>query len=129
MDIHLPDGVEDKEYLERLEGPVTTGLAAFRPDLLVYVAGADPYYDDQLGGLCLSMEGLQARDRLVVESALKAGVPVAVVYAGGYASQLGDNLIGTRMSVVMSPLALNLAFSSIARAKPTMVCSPTERRA
>jgi len=88
VDIHLEDGATDEEYLERLRGPLEAGLEKHKPQLLVYVAGADPYLDDQLGGLCLSMEGLMARDRLVFEKALEHRVPVATVLAGGYAAQI-----------------------------------------
>jgi acetoin utilization deacetylase AcuC-like enzyme len=90
IDIDLADGATDQEYLDRLRDPYLTALAVFRPQLLLYVAGADPYYEDQLGGLCLTVEGLLARDRLVLEAALQRRVPVAVVCAGGYAMQLPD---------------------------------------
>jgi acetoin utilization deacetylase AcuC-like enzyme len=58
FDIHLQDGTTDEEYLEKLAGPCQAAIAGFRPDLVMYVAGADPYYGDQLGGLSLSLEGL-----------------------------------------------------------------------
>jgi acetoin utilization deacetylase AcuC-like enzyme len=64
----------------------------FRPDLMLYVAGADPFYEDQLGGLSLSMEGLQERDRLVFKTALERGIPVAVTLAGGYARNVADTV-------------------------------------
>jgi acetoin utilization deacetylase AcuC-like enzyme len=90
IDLDLADGTTGQEYLDRLRDPYLTALAVFRPQLLLYVAGADPYYEDQLGGLCLTIEGLLARDRLVLEAALQRRVPVAVVCAGGYAMQLPD---------------------------------------
>lgn len=92
VDVHLPDGVGDQEYLEKLAEVCQTALTEFRPDLLLYVAGADPYRDDQLGGLALTLEGLKQRDRLVMEMALKQHVPVAVSLAGGYAMQLDDTV-------------------------------------
>jgi acetoin utilization deacetylase AcuC-like enzyme len=92
LDIDLADGATDKEYLDHLREPYQAAISVFKPQLLVYVAGADPYFEDQLGGLCLTMEGLQARDRMVMETALEHKVPVAVVYAGGYAMQLGDTV-------------------------------------
>ena len=64
----------------------------FRPELIVYVAGADPYVEDQLGGLAVSMEGLRERDRLVIHAALEQGVPVAIVLAGGYAQSVEDTV-------------------------------------
>ena len=92
MDIHLADGVGDAEYLERLEKGLRTAWHIFHPELVVYVAGADPYCEDQLGGLSLTFEGLAKRDRLVMQHALGGGVPVAVVLAGGYAANVADTI-------------------------------------
>ncbi len=92
LDIHLPDGVTDEEYLHRLGNGYRAALAMFQPQLLVYVAGADPYCEDQLGGLSLSMEGLRERDRLVLWSALHNHIPVAIVLAGGYAVNTYDTV-------------------------------------
>lgn len=92
IDIHLADGVGDAEYLGKLGGPYETAVAGFRPDLVMYVAGADPYCEDQLGGLNLTMEGLRARDRLVMETALRYRAPVAIVLAGGYAYSISDTV-------------------------------------
>jgi acetoin utilization deacetylase AcuC-like enzyme len=64
----------------------------FNPELLVYVAGADPYYEDQLGGLSLTFDGLMERDRLVMWEALHRRIPVAVVLAGGYAHSAEDTI-------------------------------------
>ncbi len=91
IDVDLRDGVEDAEYLDRLDGALKVALS-FSPDLLVYVAGADPYRDDQLGGLALTIDGLKRRDRLVFETALAQSVPVAVVLAGGYARDTDDTV-------------------------------------
>ncbi len=92
IDIHLPDGVGDEEYLRRLHDPLLAAITGFGPDLVVYVAGADPYYQDQLGGLALTMEGLKERDRLVMEAALSHRAGVAVTLAGGYALKLEDTV-------------------------------------
>ena len=92
LDIHLPDGVGDEEYLHRLGNGYRTALTLFHPELLVYVAGADPYCEDQLGGLSLSFEGLRERDRLVLWTALHGRIPVAVVLAGGYAVNTNDTV-------------------------------------
>jgi acetoin utilization deacetylase AcuC-like enzyme len=91
IDVDLPDGVEDSEYLDRLGGALKVAMS-FEPDLLFYVAGADPYREDQLGGLALTIEGLKRRDRLVFETALAQSVPVAVVLAGGYARDTDDTV-------------------------------------
>jgi acetoin utilization deacetylase AcuC-like enzyme len=89
LDVGLPDGTGDREYLHALERALPVVLAS-RPDLIVYVAGADPYVDDQLGGLCLTYEGLRGRDFLVLSSARDAGVPAVIVFAGGYARRVED---------------------------------------
>ena len=64
----------------------------FNPELVMYVAGADPFCEDQLGGLAMSFDGLAERDRLVMWTALKRGIPVAVVLAGGYAENVYDTV-------------------------------------
>jgi len=92
LDIHLPDGVGDEEYLHRLGNGYRTAMSLFHPELLMYVAGADPYCEDQLGGLSLSFEGLRERDRLVMWTALHSHIPVAVVLAGGYAINVPDTV-------------------------------------
>jgi len=92
IDINLPDETGDEEYLGRLREACLAALSEFRPQLVLYVAGADPYYQDQLGGLSLTMEGLRARDRLVIASALLNGAPVAVTLAGGYAIEVEDTV-------------------------------------
>lgn len=92
LDIHLPDSTGDEEYLHRLGNGYRAALAMFHPDLLVYVAGADPYCEDQLGGLALSLEGLRERDRLVAWTALHNKIPVAIVLAGGYAVNVHDTV-------------------------------------
>ncbi len=92
LDIHLPDGTGDDDYLRRLREACEIAVPAFRPDILFYVAGADPYLDDQLGGLNLTMDGLRERDLLVMQSALERRIPVVVTLAGGYARQLSDTV-------------------------------------
>ena len=92
LDINLRDGVGDEEYLRELTQGLDRALAEFRPDLIFYLAGADPYRDDQLGGLKVSLEGLEKRDRLVFEKARQKNIPVAVTLAGGYARRLEDTI-------------------------------------
>ena len=92
LDINLRDGVDDAEYLEELEKGLDHALSEFQPELIYYVAGADPYRDDQLGGLKLSIEGLERRDRLVFEKARAKNIPVAVILAGGYARRVEDTI-------------------------------------
>jgi len=92
LDIHLADGTGDAEYLNRLGNGYRAALTMFHPDLILYVAGADPYYADQLGGLSLTFEGLEERDRLIIRTARAKGIPVAIVLAGGYAESVEDTI-------------------------------------
>jgi acetoin utilization deacetylase AcuC-like enzyme len=82
LDIVLADGTQDAEYLSALAAALEETLARQRPDLVFYLAGADPYEGDRLGRLKLTIEGLQARDRLVIERC--EGIPVAACMGGGY---------------------------------------------
>jgi acetoin utilization deacetylase AcuC-like enzyme len=90
MDIELPDGTGDAEYLDMLEEGVSRALALANADLAIYLAGADPYMGDRLGRLKLSMEGLAARDRFVLGLCRAEGLPVAITMAGGYARDVED---------------------------------------
>jgi len=92
LDIHLADGIGDVEYLDRLANGLRAALTMFMPELLIYVAGADPYKEDQLGGLSLTFDGLRERDRLVIGMAVAHGIPVAIVLAGGYAESVEDTV-------------------------------------
>jgi acetoin utilization deacetylase AcuC-like enzyme len=92
IDVDLADRTADREYLAALEDALDRGFRAFHPDLLMYVAGADPYREDQLGGLSLTVGGLKQRDMVVMRRALNAGVPVAVGLAGGYAWDTNDTV-------------------------------------
>ncbi len=92
LDLPLADGVGDEEYLAILQPAVEQAVATFQPDILFYVAGADPYFDDQLGGLDLTIAGLTARDTAVFETAMSRRIPVAVALAGGYARRVEDTV-------------------------------------
>jgi acetoin utilization deacetylase AcuC-like enzyme len=92
LDVPLEDGVGDDEYLAALEQALALAFAHFQPQVVAYIAGADPFVEDKLGGLALSMEGLKQRDRAVFRTAQSAGVPVFSVYAGGYARELKDTV-------------------------------------
>jgi acetoin utilization deacetylase AcuC-like enzyme len=92
LDVHLEDGVGDEEYLQRLDQAIETALSRFDPQLLMYVAGADPYKEDQLGGLALTIDGLMERDRLVFGIARHRKIPICVSLAGGYARRVEDTV-------------------------------------
>ena len=91
LDIGLPDGAHDDTYLRELEGALPRVLAD-RPGCVFYLAGADPYEDDQLGGLRLTRDGLRQRDRLVFDAVRAANVPLVVTLAGGYARRVDDTV-------------------------------------
>ena len=103
LDVALPDGADDGEYLDALEGALEKALDRSGAQLAIYLAGADPYEDDRLGRLRVSKEGLAERDRLVLESCRERGIPVAVTMAGGYAREVDDTV--------------DIHFQSIERAK------------
>ncbi len=92
LDLNLPDGIGDADYLACLGDAISIGLEKFEPELICYVAGADPYREDQLGGLSLTIEGLKQRDVLVFQIAKTRGIPVMVTLAGGYALKFEDTV-------------------------------------
>jgi acetoin utilization deacetylase AcuC-like enzyme len=107
LDIGLEDGADDETY------DIALSLAlekvwAFAPDLVLYVAGADPYVDDQLGGLALTFDGLERRDRRVIEGCAARDIPFAIALAGGYARRLEDTV---RIHARTATLALGIANS------------------
>lgn len=92
LDLGLPDGTGDAEYLGLLERHLPRMIRDHAPDIAFYLAGADPYVEDQLGGLALSLDGLRKRDELVFDYLRAHGVPVAVTLAGGYARNTADTV-------------------------------------
>jgi acetoin utilization deacetylase AcuC-like enzyme len=92
IDVNLPDGTDDAQYLEWVDRALSQALQRFEPELLCYIAGADPYREDQLGGLSVSIDGLRKRDEYVLQTAKDAGIPVMVTFAGGYAINLQDTV-------------------------------------
>jgi acetoin utilization deacetylase AcuC-like enzyme len=92
IDVDLPDGTDDDDYLAWLDNALSSGLRQFEPDLLCYIAGADPYREDQLGGLSLTIDGLKRRDELVFRVARARSIPVMVTFAGGYARNVEDTV-------------------------------------
>ena len=92
LDVALPDGADDSEFLDALEDGLERSLEESRAELAIYLAGADPFEDDRLGRLSVTKEGLAERDRLVLESCRERGLPVAVTMAGGYARDAEDTV-------------------------------------
>ncbi|HXE74940.1 MAG TPA: histone deacetylase [Candidatus Xenobia bacterium] len=104
IDVGLPDATGDDEYLRLLDDALVQSFAKFaenaalrteqraHPDLLWYLAGADPYLEDQLGGLALTIKGLMERDRKVIQAARDRGIPIAITFAGGYARRVEDTV-------------------------------------
>jgi acetoin utilization deacetylase AcuC-like enzyme len=92
IDLNMDDRVDDDEYLGALIPAVQKALEEFQPEILFYVGGADPYCEDQLGGLSLTKEGLKRRDRQVFEEARRRRIPVATTLAGGYARRVEDTV-------------------------------------
>lgn len=92
LDIELPDGCTDEAYLVRLDEGLNTAFDLARPDLVIYLAGADPYHDDRLGRLSLSFAGLAERDLRIFRRCKSLGIPLAIAMAGGYARQIDDTV-------------------------------------
>ena len=116
VDLNMDDRVEDEEYLGALLPAVQQALDNFRPAILFYVGGADPYCEDQLGGLSLTKEGLKKRDRCVFEEARRRGIPVATTLAGGYARRVEDTVrIHVNTILAASEVALAFPSASVAR--------------
>jgi acetoin utilization deacetylase AcuC-like enzyme len=92
LDVDLPDGTGDHAYLEALHPALATAIESSQPDLVVYLAGADPFIGDRLGRLSLTKAGLAARDELVFATLKQRGIPVATAMAGGYATPIEDTV-------------------------------------
>jgi acetoin utilization deacetylase AcuC-like enzyme len=112
VDLHMWDRADDEEYLNVLLPAVAVGLEEFRPDIVFYVGGADPYCEDQLGGLCLTKQGLMARDRKVFEEARKRGIPVATTLAGGYARNVEDT-VRIHVNTILAAREIAAAFPAV----------------
>src|SRR5262249_19349766 len=92
LDIPLKNGVRDEEYLALMRSHIPKILDDFRPELILYQAGADPFEDDQLGSLELTIDGLTQRDRLIFQWAAERHAPIAATLGGGYARNTIDTV-------------------------------------
>jgi acetoin utilization deacetylase AcuC-like enzyme len=111
LDVELADATGDGEYLDRLATALPGVLARAEPDLVVYLAGADPHEGDALGRLSLTFEGLARRDALVIDSCREVGIPVALTIAGGYGRQFADTVRIHAETVRIAAAACNAALS------------------
>jgi acetoin utilization deacetylase AcuC-like enzyme len=112
IDLNMWDRADDQEYLGELIPAVQKSLDEFRPDMLFYVGGADPFCEDQLGGLSLTKKGLSERDRRVFEEARRRGIPVATTLAGGYARRVEDT-VRIHVNTILAARNAALAFPSV----------------
>jgi acetoin utilization deacetylase AcuC-like enzyme len=116
VDLNMADRVEDDEYLKALIPAVQKALDEFRPEILFYVGGVDPYCEDQLGGLSLTKEGLRRRDRSVFEEARQRKIPVVTTLAGGYARRVEDT-VSIHLNSILAARDVALAFPSASVAR------------
>src|ERR1700731_4466213 len=117
VDLHMMDRADDEEYLGALLPAVQKALDEFRPELLFYVGGADPFCEDQLGGLSLTKNGLQERDRRVFEEARRIGIPVVTTLAGGYARKVEDTVC-IHVNTILAALEIAEKFPNKAASAP-----------
>ena len=113
IDIDLPDGVTDDVYLSSLADGLARLFSRFSPDLVIYLAGADPYEDDRLGRLKVSMGGLQRRDELVFATCATRGLPVAIAMAGGYARKIEDTVAIHTQTVLLGKRLMSRSSSGL----------------
>lgn len=92
LDLPLQDRTSDQEYQKELIRGLAKTIKDFHAHLVIYLAGADPYFDDRLGRLSLTKRGLMDRDRYILQTCQKEGLPVAIVMAGGYAREINDSV-------------------------------------
>lgn len=116
VDLNMGDRADDDEYLGALIPAVQSALDEFRPDIVFYVGGADPYCEDQLGGLSLTKQGLMLRDRKVFEESRKRGIPVATTLAGGYARRVEDT-VRIHVNTILAAREVAVAFPSASAAR------------
>lgn len=105
LDVGLPDGAADETYLGALDVSLDAAFPAARPDLVLYLAGADPFVGDRLGRLALTKAGLAARDQLVLDRCRAAGVPVVILMAGGYGRDINDTVDIYHQTIALAALA------------------------
>jgi acetoin utilization deacetylase AcuC-like enzyme len=115
IDLNMWDRADDEEYLGELIPALQKSLDEFRPDIIFYVGGADPFCEDQLGGLSLTKKGLSERDRKVFEEVRRRGIPVATALAGGYARRVEDT-VSIHVNTILAAREVALAFPAASAA-------------
>ena len=115
IDLNMWDRADDVEYLGELIPVVQKSLDEFRPDIVFYVGGADPFCEDQLGGLALTKRGLSERDRKIFEEVRRRGIPVATTLAGGYARRVEDT-VRIHVNTILAAREVALAFPAASAA-------------
>lgn len=118
LDVALPDGTGDADYLAALRETLAELFRRFSPQLIIYLAGADPYEGDRLGRLKLTMAGLAARDHMVLDEARKRGIPVAITMAGGYGKNIQDTVAVHIQTVSIASRYARDQQSALAACKP-----------
>lgn len=121
LDIALPDGTGDDDYLCVLERVLTEMFARIQPDLIIYLAGADPHEGDRLGRLKLTAEGLARRDTMVLQAAHEKGIPVAIAMAGGYGRNIEDT-VAVHLQTIMIAAHYARLSRDRARLQTAQVC-------
>ncbi len=112
MDIGLPDGTSDAEYLDTLAYALERALFLAQPEFAVYISGADPFEGDKLGKLSLSKEGLRRRDEMVFNALLERRIPVAVAMGGGYAAHV-DDIVDIHAQTIRAAAQMALRWQNI----------------
>lgn len=92
LDVGLDNFTDDETYMAHIERVTPQILAEFKPDIVIYIAGADPFMEDKLGGLSLTIEGLKRRDEFIIRACGERNVPIAILLAGGYALNTKDTV-------------------------------------
>jgi acetoin utilization deacetylase AcuC-like enzyme len=101
LDIELEDGADDAAYLAALQRGLDEVFRRVRPELVLYLAGADPFAGDRLGRLAVSKAGLHQRDLMVMQRCMGEGVPMSIAMAGGYADEI-DDIVDIHASTVLT---------------------------
>ena len=111
LDVPLPDGCDDATYLKALEQSLNHIEQSFRPDFIIYLAGADPHIDDRLGRLSLTDAGMLCRDQTILDFAEHHKIPVALSMAGGYGRNI-DTTVSIHLQTVRCALSMQHALQA-----------------